>query len=127
MKGSAARDYDSFFLEIALAFPFPDYFGRNWPALNDCLNDLDWLDADSYLLCIADADQLLLDHEAHLPTFVKYLKKSVKEWVNGRDDEEFPTLPTPFHVVFHCTPEQEQTLRDRLTTANMLIEKTCAL
>lgn len=39
------RDKKGFVDEIAKTMHFPDYFGRNWDALNDCLTDLDWLPA----------------------------------------------------------------------------------
>jgi len=37
---------------IAAAFEFPSYFGRNWDALVDCLGDLEWLDANGYVLLV---------------------------------------------------------------------------
>ncbi|MBI1346739.1 hypothetical protein GC163_10675 [bacterium] len=33
---------------------FPDYFGGNWDALNDCLHDLSWLPADTEIVVIHD-------------------------------------------------------------------------
>ena len=39
---------------IAQALDFPDWFGRNWDALADCLDDLSWRPASGYVL--------LLDH-----------------------------------------------------------------
>lgn len=27
---------------------FPDYFGQNWDTFEDCLTDLDWLQAGGY-------------------------------------------------------------------------------
>ena len=32
------------------ALGFPDWFGRNWDALHDCLGDLSWLKAPGYVL-----------------------------------------------------------------------------
>jgi RNAse (barnase) inhibitor barstar len=43
---------------IARALRFPDYFGYNWDALEDCLTDLDWLDARGTLLILSHADRL---------------------------------------------------------------------
>ena len=37
---------------IASALGFPDWFGHNWDALEDCLTDLSWRDAPGYVLLI---------------------------------------------------------------------------
>src|SRR5690349_10412433 len=37
------HDKKGFVDQIANTLHFPDYFGRNWDALNDSLTDLDWL------------------------------------------------------------------------------------
>ena len=51
---------------IARALDFPDWFGANWDALEDCLGDLSWRRGDGHVLIfasIADGDgrRLLLD------------------------------------------------------------------
>jgi len=43
---------------IAGALEFPDWFGHNWDALFDCLNDLSWLEARGLLLVFENTGDL---------------------------------------------------------------------
>ncbi len=40
LKGENIRDKDSLLTSIGELFKFPDYFGRNWDALEECLSDM---------------------------------------------------------------------------------------
>src|SRR5262245_15185998 len=40
---------------IATALGFPDWFGRNWDALEDCLGDLSWSKAEGHVLLFSGA------------------------------------------------------------------------
>ena len=53
--GSKAK----FMTAIAAALSFPDWFGRNLDALQDCVRDLSWLPAGEHLLIWRDPDALL--------------------------------------------------------------------
>lgn len=48
---------------FAKALEFPDWFGRNWDALEDCLTDLSWRQADGYVVLLEGgaAEGMLLD------------------------------------------------------------------
>ena len=52
---------------LGRALNFPDYYGNNWDALDECLDDLSWHDGPLYLLithaeCIpADLREVLTD------------------------------------------------------------------
>ncbi len=61
LRGSKMRTANGVFDEFAAALQFPPYFGENWDALDECLNDLDWLQGEGAALFILDADQLLQD------------------------------------------------------------------
>jgi RNAse (barnase) inhibitor barstar len=43
---------------IASAMKFPDYFGMNWDALDECLRDLSWLNPRGVLLVLENSRDL---------------------------------------------------------------------
>src|SRR4051794_5039285 len=44
---------------MARALSFPDYFGENWDAFNECINDLSWLSVQGYVLLFKNGNDLL--------------------------------------------------------------------
>ena len=46
----ASRRKSELLKNIAQALGFPDWFGHNWDALEDCLSDLSWREAPGYVL-----------------------------------------------------------------------------
>ena len=44
INGDEIRDKESFLRVVSIALKFPDYFGHNWDALNDCLTDMSCID-----------------------------------------------------------------------------------
>jgi RNAse (barnase) inhibitor barstar len=51
-------DLDAILSSLGKALNFPDWYGANLDALNDCLTDLSWHEAKGYLLLLSDADAL---------------------------------------------------------------------
>ncbi|MBI1942844.1 MAG: barstar family protein [Betaproteobacteria bacterium] len=51
---------------IARALAFPDWFGGNWDALEDCLTDLSWLEADGHVLIFEDGAAIPADERGVL-------------------------------------------------------------
>ncbi len=43
---------------IATALRFPDYFGGNWDAFDECLRDMSWAPAAGYVLTVKGAEEL---------------------------------------------------------------------
>jgi hypothetical protein len=63
--------FDAFAKELS----FPDYFGRNWAALKDCLFDLDWLHESSAAVAILGGSSFRKTH----PRWFKILYRQITE------------------------------------------------
>jgi len=57
LEGGSIESKEELLDAIAEGFGFPDWFGRNWDALEECLRDLDAVN-DGYALVITDATAL---------------------------------------------------------------------
>lgn len=119
VDGSKCATLDELFIEFANAFEFPDYFGSNWAAFDECLNDLDWLPGEAYLLLLSDIDQVIKTSDNTFKTLVETLERSVSEWTEGRNYDGYPTPPTPFHVVFQCSNKKKDEVRKRFEVAGL--------
>ncbi len=58
LDGNKISDKASFLSEAAKAMDFPKYFGKNWDAFEDSLNDLEWAPAKGYVILYPHADRL---------------------------------------------------------------------
>jgi len=65
---------------VATALHFPKHFGNNWDALEECLTDLEWVDAEGYLIYYDHIDALLTAHPDQFETLVEILRDSVEAW-----------------------------------------------
>jgi len=62
------------------AMHFPKHFGNNWDALEECLTDLEWIEADGYVIYYDHIDGLLEAHPDQFETLVEILRDSVASW-----------------------------------------------
>ena len=100
LDGSRARTLDAFFSLCADSLEFPDYFGRNWLALKDCLADLEWLPADAYCLVFKNSDLLFDDEPIERSAFIATMKLAAEEWATPVELGEWWDRPAiPFHTV----------------------------
>ena len=109
IKGAKCQTTAGLLTECARALDFPDYFGHNWDALEECLADLEWLPAKGYILLITDAAHVLSDDEAEYETFLEILRDAGEAWGNGQA-EMGAQRATPFHVLF-AVSEREKAKR----------------
>ena len=63
----------------ASALGFPDWFGHNWDALEDCLTDLSWREAPAHVLLIEDPKP-----GDDLGVLIDILRSSAESWAATR-------------------------------------------
>ena len=106
IKGAKCQTTAGLLTECARALGFPDYFGHNWDALEECLADLEWLPAKGYILLITDASHVLPNDEAEYETFLEILRDAGEAWGNGQAGMG-ARRATPFHVLFAVTEREK--------------------
>lgn len=99
--GLRMRDAAGLHAEFARELAFPHYYGRNWSALEDCLDDLEWLPAPAYLLVVESAQDLLADEpDERVGLLGDLLLRVARQWGQAVDEGgRFDRRAVPFHVV----------------------------
>ncbi len=102
------HDKKDFTALMAKALAFPDWFGGNWDALEDCLEDLSWHPAPGYVLLLEHAKHFGAGHKQEFTTATEVLDGAARYWqgkgkpfwaiVSGPDGWDaglppFPALP----------------------------------
>lgn len=110
VRGRWMTDASELFHEWAAALQFPYYFGENWAAFDECLADLEWLQANAYVIVVLDAGYALPDDE-DLLVLLKILGRVATGWSEA--DEFRPARP--FKVILQEAPGlRADKLRNRL-------------
>lgn len=108
------------FQEFAAALQFPWYFGENWDALNECINDLEWLPTKSYVLLVSHVDAVLPESSKEFHIFAEILSGAAATWWSPDPaSSEHDRHRTVFRVIFHCCPEKEGAAKERLQRAGV--------
>lgn len=102
----ALRTEDEVFGNFQRAFAFPDYFGHNWDAFDECMGDLAWLPARSYRLVITNAE-LLLDQDVRARgIFLRQMRDLGRQWGNAFAlGPEWGGGEVPFNTILIGAPE----------------------
>jgi hypothetical protein len=119
VRGNKARTAQAWFDECAAALQFPWYFGENWNAFDECITDLEWLPADTYVLLIMDGSHLLeAETPQNLSLLFTALESAGREWAKPVAGQ-FPRPPKAFHVLIQCGRAEEGSLREKLDAAKV--------
>lgn len=97
VQGRKCRTPTGVFNEFARALGFPDYCGRNWDALEECLTDLEWIPAKGYVVLINDAQSVIPDDEEEYETLLEVFNDVGEAWSKGQTTNG---RRAPFHVFF---------------------------
>jgi hypothetical protein len=76
---------------LSEGFEFPDYFGGNWDALDECLRDLSWLEANGYAIVMEKS-------EAFWKADTDLAGELVTAWTSSAD--RWLGEGVPFNLVF---------------------------
>lgn len=118
IQGKKCRQSSDLFTEFARALDFPDYFGHNWDAVEECLADFEWLLAKGYILLITDAHAVLPDDEDEYETLLEVLSDAGEAWSKGQTADG---RRAPFHGVF-AVAEQDKSKRKRWELDEFFLE-----
>lgn len=76
------RNGDNLLEQLSEKLKFPNYFGNNWDALNDCLGDLSWIDQRNIIIVHCTPIQLSKDE---MSIYIRILTRSMSEWLKWHD------------------------------------------
>ena len=74
------RGKDEMLTAIGKALGFPEWFGHNWDALNDCLLDMGWRPAEGYVIVLDHCDGIHGRAEADFVTLIQAFQSAAGEW-----------------------------------------------
>ncbi|MHC2334745.1 barstar family protein [Bradyrhizobium sp. USDA 4454] len=76
---------------LAAQLKFPDYFGTNWDAFEECICDLSWLQPGPVLM--AHADVPLIGDVPNAITYVSILNEATRKMLRSEDHPLSVTFP----------------------------------
>ena len=82
LRGKKCKTEDDFLIEVAASFQFPYYYGENWPAFDECIQDLEWLNFSKIFVVFDDFSMAFCDQ----PSIQSLLQKRIAEYWNRAID-----------------------------------------
>jgi len=124
LRGKKMHTLQSLFNEFKAALQFPSYFGGNWGAFDECINDLEWLPSKGYILNIMSADEILSDEddEADFNIFIRQLVDTGKNWAVKKDymNPPAPDRQIPFHVILNADKKYFSAFKEKIDKSSKI-------
>lgn len=116
IRGAKMSSIQGVFDEVGAALQFPYYFGENWPAFDECICDLEWIERSALLLIVSNADRILENEtDEDLGTFLKILTRASAEFAEPSSPGAPPRAAIPLKVFFHLNSEREEYFLNRIS------------
>lgn len=84
VDGKAAHSKQKFLNVCAHALGFPEYFGDNWDAFEECLTDLSWHDAAGYLVLLDNFESFFEQSPDDFHIALQILEDSAAFWSDNQ-------------------------------------------
>lgn len=99
------KSLDDFYNEVSSVLKMPDYFGRNFNALDECLTDLEWLPAEGYLIVIKHAEFLLCNEPLDtLESLLSVFSDTGEEWsTDVAEGNPWDRKALAFHILLEVS------------------------
>jgi RNAse (barnase) inhibitor barstar len=68
------------FLIFGEALGFPDYYGRNWDAFEECIRDFGWCPAEGYLVLYDHFEAFALNAPGEFKVALAIFRSAIKYW-----------------------------------------------
>jgi RNAse (barnase) inhibitor barstar len=100
IDGQKSSSLRAFLEDIGVAMHFPEYYGQNLDALDEMLNDLEWIDSKQVVIYITHSGEWLRKEksEQKMLSILDVLDATAEDW--KWLDEEDNIKPKELRVVF---------------------------
>ena len=92
LRGKRCKTENDFLVEISSSFQFTYYFGENWQAFNECIQDLEWLKFNRIFVLFDDFTQSFCAQteiqEALQNRTIDYFGRMIEYWESEGKDVE---------------------------------------
>ncbi|HWV28788.1 MAG TPA: barstar family protein [Dyadobacter sp.] len=114
IDGSKATSVKDFHEAIAAAMHFPDYSGKNLDALDEMLNDLEWIGEKKVIIYIGNSGEWLAKEKSEdkLLTIIDIFDATAEDW-KWLDEEEEGVAKKELQIVFQDSPRIRTLLEDQ--------------
>ena len=84
LDGKIVHNKDQFLKQAAAALQFPNYFGDNWDAFADCLTDMEWHEANGFVILYGNCDPFVKNEREQFGVALEIFAEAAEFW-RGQD------------------------------------------